>query len=72
VAAGQSSLAVILLVAQLAAYGTGVTALFIEPSARHTWARAAGFFLLVNASMLVAWMYHLSGQRAITWEPTRR
>ena len=31
-----------------------------------------GFFMLVNASMLVAWGYHLSGRRAVVWEPTRR
>jgi hypothetical protein len=34
--------------------------------------RIAGFFLLINASMLVAWAYHLSGQRAVVWTPTRR
>jgi hypothetical protein len=32
----------------------------------------AGFFLLVNASMPVAWAYHLSGERAVVWTPTRR
>jgi len=32
----------------------------------------AAFFLLVNASMLVAWGYHLSGRRTVTWTPTAR
>ena len=40
--------------------------------ARLAPARLAGFFMLVNASMLVAWAHHLRGERAITWDPTRR
>jgi len=35
-------------------------------------ARLAGFFALVNASMLVAWARYARGQRAVVWTPTRR
>jgi hypothetical protein len=34
--------------------------------------RLASFFLLVNASTLVAWWHHLRGERAVIWQPTRR
>ena len=34
--------------------------------------RLASFFALVNAAMLVAWIHHLRGERAVVWEPTRR
>ena len=53
-------------------YALGGLALGYRPCARLAPARLAGFFMLVNASMLVAWAYHLTGRRAVTWEPTRR
>jgi len=34
--------------------------------------RLAGFFLLVNAAIVVAWFYHLTGKRAVMWQPTQR
>jgi len=61
-----------LLAAQLAAYLLGGLSLAIPSVARFGPARLGGFFMLVNASMLVAWAYHLSGRRAVVWEPTRR
>ena len=71
-AAHSSPAAAVLLAAQLLLYGFGGAAL-VHPGARRWFvARVAGFFMLVNASMLVAWAYHLAGRRAVTWEPTRR
>ena len=35
-------------------------------------ARLAAFFLVVNASILVAWVHHLRGERVVLWQPTRR
>lgn len=71
-AAPHGPLAAALLVAQLGAYALGGLALFAAPVKAWSIPRLAGFFLLVNASMLVAWVYHLSGRRAVTWQPTRR
>ena len=71
-AAPASPTAEALLLAQLAAYLLGGLALLIPAVATWTPARLGGFFLLVNASMLVAWGYHLTGRRAVVWEPTRR
>jgi len=61
-----------LLAIQLAAYFLGGLSLAFPSVARFAPARLGGFFMLVNASMLVAWGYHVSGQRAVLWEPTRR
>ncbi len=61
-----------LLTAQLAAYALAVAALVAKPLQQWLVPRIAAFFLVVNASMLVAWGYHLSGQRSVTWTPTRR
>jgi cellulose synthase/poly-beta-1,6-N-acetylglucosamine synthase-like glycosyltransferase len=71
-AARASALGAALLAAQLVAYAAGALSLAVPAFARVAPARLAGFFMLVNASMLVAWGYHLSGQRAVTWDPTRR
>jgi cellulose synthase/poly-beta-1,6-N-acetylglucosamine synthase-like glycosyltransferase len=71
-AAPASPLAAALLAAQLAAYALGALSLATPAVARLAPARLAGFFLLVNASMLAAWTYHLRGERAVTWEPTKR
>lgn len=70
--APSSGLAALLLVGQLGAYALAAAALALPAVARFGPARILGFFVLVNASMLVAWVYHLSGRRAVTWEPTRR
>jgi cellulose synthase/poly-beta-1,6-N-acetylglucosamine synthase-like glycosyltransferase len=71
-AAPESQFAAMLLVAQLLAYGLGVLALAVRKIGTRSIPRLAGFFLLVNAAILVAWVYHLSGRRAVTWQPTQR
>lgn len=70
--ARSSGLGAALFGAQLAAYALGGLALALPAVARLAPARLFGFFMLVNASMLVAWAHHASGRRAVTWEPTRR
>jgi cellulose synthase/poly-beta-1,6-N-acetylglucosamine synthase-like glycosyltransferase len=71
-AAGGSPLAAGLLAAQLGAIALGAAALGLPSVARLRPARILGYFLLVNASMLVAWGYHATGSRAVVWTPTRR
>jgi len=71
-AAGASVLAALLFAVQLLLYAFGGLALAFPTARRWFVARIAGFFMLVNASMLVAWGHHLAGRRAVTWEPTRR
>jgi cellulose synthase/poly-beta-1,6-N-acetylglucosamine synthase-like glycosyltransferase len=71
-AAPRSGLAALLVFAQLLLYGLGGLALVARPLRERWLPRLASFFLLVNASTLVAWAYHLSGRRAVTWQPTRR
>jgi uncharacterized membrane protein HdeD (DUF308 family) len=62
----------VFLGAQLAGYGLGVLALRVPEVG--TWAlpRLAGFFVLVNGAIVVAWLFHLAGRRAVTWQPTKR
>jgi hypothetical protein len=70
--AGSSPWAAGLLGLQVVAYGLGGASLLSPRVARLGPARLAGFFMLVNASMLVAWIHHWRGERAVVWEPTRR
>ena len=72
VAAPVDSVAASLFGLQLVAYLIGGASLASPRVARFTPARLGGFFMLVNASMLVAWMHHWRGDRAVVWEPTRR
>jgi hypothetical protein len=62
----------VLLTGQVAFYGLGLAALVAARVSRWGFARLAGFFLLVNASIAVGWAYHLTGRRAVLWKPTRR
>ena len=71
-AAPHSLLAMALLVAQIGGYALGAASLAIPAFAAFTGPRLIGFFLLVNAAVMNAWFYHLSGQRSVKWEPTRR
>jgi hypothetical protein len=73
-AAGSSSSAgmAAFLGAQLAVYSLAGAALLWPPLGRLGPLRLAGFFVLVNASMLVAWIHHLRGERVTVWTPTHR
>jgi cellulose synthase/poly-beta-1,6-N-acetylglucosamine synthase-like glycosyltransferase len=57
---------------QTLAYAAAGTALRHQALLRWRLVRWAAFFLLVQASIAVAWSYHLRGQRAVTWTPTQR
>jgi len=70
--AGQGAVGRWLLAAQALAYAGAGLALASPAVARVRIARLAGFFLLVNAATLVAWLRQLRGQRTVTWQPTRR
>ena len=70
--AGQGAFGRWLLAAQAVAYAGAGLALLHPAVARMRIARLAGFFLLVNAATLVAWVRHLRGQRTLMWQPTRR
>jgi cellulose synthase/poly-beta-1,6-N-acetylglucosamine synthase-like glycosyltransferase len=71
-AAATSPLARALLAVQLGCYALGAAALRLPWLEAHLFPRLCGFFLLVNAAVLRAWIHHASGERAVLWEPTRR
>ena len=71
-AAPTSSVAAGLTLAQVATWGLAVAALRLPALRRLLPFRIAAFFLLVNASIVVAWVHHWTGERAVLWQPTAR
>lgn len=67
-----SGAAAAIFAAQVAGYAIGSAGLVVGSLREFSIPRVAAFFLVVNASTLVAWGFHLSGSRAVTWQPTRR
>ncbi|MFZ1802607.1 MAG: glycosyltransferase, partial [Nitrospira sp.] len=53
-------------------YGVALCGLLIHPLQRWSVIRLPAFFLLVNASILKAWMRYWSGERVVVWEPSKR
>ena len=62
----------VFLALQLVAYAMAALGLAWRPASEWLPIRLAAFFVLVNASMLVAWRYHWRGERAVQWTPTQR
>ncbi|MCH2171074.1 glycosyltransferase [Myxococcota bacterium] len=71
-AAVHDDFALVLWCGQIFLYGLGGASLLLPPLGEHLIPRLASFFLLVNAAVMNAWIYHLRGQRAVKWEPTQR
>ncbi len=62
----------VLLLLQLLLYGFGTLGLLRPKIQNKSLVKIPVYFLAVNSSILLAWWRYLSGQRIITWTPTRR
>jgi glycosyltransferase involved in cell wall biosynthesis len=60
------------MVLQVAVYGAGSLALAVDRFSVWKPVRLAGYFLLGNAATVMAWFYFLSGEKFVSWQPTRR
>ncbi|MGH9580522.1 MAG: glycosyltransferase [Terriglobales bacterium] len=56
----------------LALFGCGGLALLVSRLDRLALFRTAGFIVLVNAATLTAWFRFFTGEKFVTWQPTRR
>jgi cellulose synthase/poly-beta-1,6-N-acetylglucosamine synthase-like glycosyltransferase len=61
-----------LFLIQILFYSVALGGVFWNPLLRVPIVRMLAFFLLVNASILEAWIRYWSGQRLVTWEPSKR
>jgi glycosyltransferase involved in cell wall biosynthesis len=62
----------ICLVLQIGLYGAGLLALTAERLSIWKPVKLAGYFLLGNAATAIAWIYFLSGEKFVSWNPTQR
>jgi hypothetical protein len=67
-----SRLYAMLFLMQILFYLVALGGLFWKPLLRFSIIRLFSFFLLVNASIFQAWVRYWSGERLITWEPSKR
>lgn len=62
----------VLMVLQIAFYAVGFAG-FVRPALQQAIVvKIATFFIAVNASIAVAWVRYLQGDRIVKWAPTRR
>lgn len=62
----------LLFALQAAFYGVALGGLWWRPLLRFPAVGLPAFFVLVNASILKAWIRYWSGERLIVWEPSKR
>lgn len=60
------------LMLQVLFYSIALGGLLFRSWLRCPMVKLPAFFVLVNASILKAWIQYLSGERLIAWEPSRR
>jgi glycosyltransferase involved in cell wall biosynthesis len=61
-----------LLVLQVLFYAVAAAGLLWKPLMRLAPVRLAAYFVVVNASILQAWLRYWQGERLVLWEPSKR
>lgn len=62
----------ILFLIQILFYSVALGGIVWKPLLRLPIIKLSSFFLLVNASIFQAWVRYCSGERLVTWEPSKR
>lgn len=62
----------VLFLFQTAFYSVALVGIVWKPLLRLPIIKLASFFVLVNTSILQAWIRYCSGERLVTWEPSKR
>jgi hypothetical protein len=68
----ESGLYLSLFALQVLFYAVAVGGLLWKPLLSLSPVRLAAYFVLVNASILQAWLRYWSGERLVVWEPSKR
>lgn len=72
VLATTSTLYALVLVGQVSFYGIALGGILSRPLLKLSLVRLPSFFLLVNLSILQAWIRYWAGERLVAWEPSKR
>src|SRR2546422_8093078 len=62
----------VLFLSQILFYSVALGGILWKPLLRFPIIKLLSFFLLVNASIFQAWIRYWSGERLVTWEPSKR
>jgi hypothetical protein len=62
----------LLFALQAVFYGVALGGLWWKPLLRVPAVKLPAFFVLVNASILKAWIRYWAGERLVVWEPSKR
>jgi glycosyltransferase involved in cell wall biosynthesis len=62
----------VLFASQVMFYGVALGGVLVRPLLKHSLVRLPSFFLVVNVSILQAWILYWSGERVVIWEPSKR
>ena len=69
---GESSFYQVAFAGQVGFYGLALAGITFRQVLRSTLMKLPSFFVLVNLSILTAWVRYLRGQRIVLWEPSKR
>jgi hypothetical protein len=62
----------VLFASQVMFYGVALGGVLVRPLLKLSFVRLPSFFLVVNLSILQAWILYWSGKRVVVWEPSKR
>jgi glycosyltransferase involved in cell wall biosynthesis len=62
----------VLFASQVMFYGVALGGVLVRPLLKLSLVRLPSFFLVVNVSILQAWILYWSGERVVVWEPSKR
>lgn len=68
----ESPLFIIIFTLQIVFYGSAILGLALKGIAQKLIIKIATYFMIVNLSILVAWLRYLKGERVIMWIPSQR
>jgi cellulose synthase/poly-beta-1,6-N-acetylglucosamine synthase-like glycosyltransferase len=69
---GESTFYTVLFILQIAFYLVSLLGLWFPRLAKNVFVKIPSFFLIVNASIVVAWVKFFKGERVIIWQPSVR
>src|SRR5207245_531389 len=69
---GDSLVYQIFFALQLVGYAFGLSGIFFDGLAKFRVFRLTSFFVLSIAATVMAWFAFMSGEKFVTWEPSRR
>jgi cellulose synthase/poly-beta-1,6-N-acetylglucosamine synthase-like glycosyltransferase len=69
---GSSTFYTVVFIAQVVFYGAAVFGMIFPTATKIVFIKIPSFFIIVNASILIAWIKFFKGERVVLWQPSVR